>query len=107
MKSNKSIQEKIYLVGCPPCRMRTAPLPTNMTHSFKSWGNDLTPEADKIVPLVAAAGASGMSRKQLGSAVELDRDVLDELLAGLVRLRILSLASEHGIPVYRAGIRIG
>ena len=78
-----------------------------MNHSFTSWvrhrhGNDnLTPEVDKVVPLVAAAGASGMSRRQLGSAIKLDRDVFDELLAGLVRSGLLTVADENGFKVFR------
>ena len=81
-----------------------------MDHSFKSWLDRRRrgpPEADKIVPLVAAAGAPGMNRKQLGSAILLDRDVLDDLLAGMVRLNVLTQGWEDGIPVFRTGIRIG
>ena len=78
-----------------------------MNHSFESWVrhrhgmDDVTPEADKIVPLVAAAGASGMSRRQLGNAIKLDRDVLDELLAGMVRSGLLTVTWENGVPVFR------
>ena len=43
-----------------------------------------------------------MNRGQLGGAVELDRDVLDELLAGLVGIGMLVVAWEDGLPVYRA-----
>ena len=81
-----------------------------MNHSFESWVrhrhgmDDVTPEADKIVPLVAAAGASGMSRRQLGNAIKLDRDVLDELLAGLVQAGLLVVASEDGMAVFRTGV---
>ena len=37
-------------------------------------------------------------------AVDLDRDVLDPLLDGLVNIGFLTLAWENGIPIYRAGI---
>ena len=42
-----------------------------------------------------------MSRKQIGSAVDLDRDVLDQLLAGLVGIGMLTVAWEGGVWVYR------
>ena len=44
-----------------------------------------------------------MNRHQLGSAVDLDRDIVDQLLAGLVGIGILVVAWEDGVPVYRAG----
>jgi hypothetical protein len=79
-----------------------------MLHSFTSWVrnrqrlDDLMPQADKVVPLVASAGTTGMTRRQLGHGIDLDRDVLEELLAGLVRAGLLTLAWEQGVPVYRA-----
>ena len=82
-------------------------------YSFMSWVHrrhgvgDLMPEADKVVPLVAGAGAAGMTRQQLGHAVDLDRDVLDELLAGLVRVGLLAVSWEIGVPVYRTRTGIG
>jgi hypothetical protein len=78
-----------------------------MTGSFKSWVrhrhglDDLTPEADKVLPLVAGAGPTGIARRELGHAIDLDRDVLDELLAGLVRAGLLSVTVEGGVPIYR------
>jgi hypothetical protein len=75
-----------------------------MHHSFESWLDRRRrgpPEADRVLPLVAAAGASGMSRRQIGHAVRLDRDVLDELLDGLVRSGLLMVAWENGVPVFR------
>ena len=78
-----------------------------MDYSFKSWDRrrrNLEPEADRVVPLVAAAGVSGMYRKQLGHAVRLDREVLDELLAGLVQAGLLVVASEDGMAVFRTGV---
>ena len=65
---------------------------------------DLAPEADRIVPLVAAAGMMGMDRQQLGNAVDLERDVLDELLAGMIRVGVLTLAWEDGVQVFRSGV---
>jgi hypothetical protein len=78
-----------------------------MPHSFTSWlrhrhGSDnLTPEADKIVPLIVRS-ASKMNRKQLGNAIDLEREVLDELLDGLVRSGLLTVADENGFKVFRS-----
>ena len=78
-----------------------------MIESFKSWERrrrHLAPEAERILPLVAAAGSAGMNRKQLGSAVDLDRDVLDHLLHGMVGIGLLTVAWDKGTPVYRTGL---
>jgi hypothetical protein len=78
-----------------------------MNHSFESWVrhrhgmDDVTPEADRVLPLVAAAGASGMNRRQLGNAIKLDRPVLDDLLDGLVRSGLMTVADENGFKVFR------
>ncbi len=73
-----------------------------MDLSFKSWERrrHLAPEADRILPLIAAAG--GLTRKQLGHAVDLERDVLDGLLGGLVQAGLLTLSWDTGIPIYRS-----
>jgi hypothetical protein len=70
--------------------------------SFKSWERrrHLAPEADRILPFIAAAGA--LSRQQLGHALDLDRDVLDQLLAGLVSFGLLTVTRGPGGPVYRS-----
>jgi hypothetical protein len=77
-----------------------------MNSSFKTWEKQrrhLAPEADRICPLVAAAGTAGMNRFQLGNAVDLNRDTLDQLLAGFVGIGLLTVTWERGVPVYRAG----
>ena len=73
-----------------------------MDLSFKFWERQrhLAPEAERILPLIAAAG--GLTRKQLGHAVDLERDVLDGLLGGLVSANLLTLAWEGGVPIYRS-----
>ena len=78
-----------------------------MEYSFKSWQNrrrHLAPESERILPLVAAAGAAGMTRRQIRNAVELDQEVLDELLAGMVQIGLLTVMWRDGRPVYRAGL---
>jgi len=60
------------------------------------------PEPERILPLLKAAGTAGMTRQQVGAAVDLDRDVLDELLAGFVSAGLPTQAREGGGPVYRA-----
>ena len=75
-----------------------------MDQSFHSWlrrRHDPIPQADKIMPLVAAAGPTGMTRGQIGHAVALDRDVLDELLDGLVRSGLLVVGWENEVMVFR------
>jgi hypothetical protein len=84
-----------------------------MDRSFTSWVrrrqrlDGVMPQADRVLPLVAGAGAAGMTRQQLGHAVRLDRDVLDQLLDGLVLSGLLSLTWESGVPVYRSASSIG
>ncbi len=83
---------------------------TSMISSFTSWERrrrHLAPEAERILPLVAAAGTVGMNRFQLGNAVDLSRETLDQLLSGLVGIGLLTLALERGVPVYRAGTKGG
>lgn len=77
-----------------------------MISSFISWERrrrHLAPEAERILPLVAAAGMAGITRRQLGNAVDLSRETLDQLLAGFVGIGLLTLAWERGVTVYRAG----
>lgn len=74
-----------------------------MVASFKTWEQRrrLQPDADRLLPIIGAAGATGVSRRQLGHAVDLDRDVLDQLLSGLVEFGLLTLTTGAGGPVYR------
>ena len=69
--------------------------------SFNSWikRRDHRPQADQIVPMVAQTGTRGMSRGQIGGAIDLDRDVLDALLDGLVRFGLLTVRLEDGVRV--------
>ena len=81
-----------------------------MDYSFTSFERRRRlqrPKADMILPLIATSGLTGMTMKQIGSAVDLDRDVLDELLAGMVDLGLLTLVLRDGVPVYRAVGEIG
>ena len=77
-----------------------------MIMSFTSWLNhrneNQVPECDRIVPIIAQAGPQGMNRGQIGKLMNLEREVLDELLAGLVRFGLLTVTSLNGIQVYRA-----
>ena len=78
-----------------------------MRISFTEWERrrrNISPESDRILPMVKAAGIYGMSRMQLGHAVDLDRDTLDELLAGMVSAGILIVANGVNGPVYRSPI---
>jgi hypothetical protein len=79
---------------------------TVMEYSFTSWERrrHLAPDSERILPMVVAAGTAGMTRKQLGNVIELDREVMDELLAGMVQIGLLTVVWREGLPVYRAGV---
>ena len=73
--------------------------------AFSSWlkrREIKPPEADRLLPLIAQAGLRGMNRGQIGSVIGLERDVLDQLLDGLVRFGQLRIDVENGVRVYRA-----
>jgi len=56
---------------------------------FSDWlqQREIKPlEADRLIPLIANAGSRGISRGEIGAAIKLDREVLDEFLDGLVRV---------------------
>ena len=59
------------------------------------------PDADRVVPLIAQAGATGMTRTQLGHALSLEPAALDALLDGLVQAGMISRAGEAGNLVFR------
>lgn len=72
---------------------------------FSSWiqRRQITiPEADKLLPLISQSGATGISRGELGKAIKLDRQVLDEFLDGLVAVGVVRVGLVNGIRVYRA-----
>jgi hypothetical protein len=70
--------------------------------SFKSWRDRETiPLADRIMPIIAQRGAQGMSRGEIGRIVDLERDVLDQLLDGLVRFGLLIMTDMNGVRYYR------
>jgi hypothetical protein len=73
-------------------------------YTFTAWERRRRkfPESERLLPLLRAAGSLGMTRRQIGSAVRLDRDVLDQLLDGMVGASILILSRDARGPVYRA-----
>lgn len=80
-------------------------------YDFHSWlhhrdrqHHGHVPTADLVVPLVAQAGEAGMTRADIGKAIgdDLDRDALDDLLAGLVEFGLLTVTRENGLLVFRA-----
>jgi len=75
-----------------------------MDYSFIEWEKrrKLAPEADRVLPLIAAAGTTGMTRAQIGHAVKLDREVLDEMLNALVQIGLLKQFWRDGLPVFQA-----
>ena len=76
-------------------------------YTFNSWvqsrdreRHDHIPAADKVLPLIAQAGQRGMSRSEIGKVIELDRDDLDALLAGLVQFGLLRVTRLNGFQVF-------
>ena len=64
------------------------------------------PAADKVVPLVAQAGHQGLSRSEIGKSVDLEREELDRLLAGLVEFGLLSVTVHNGLQIFRHSGRL-
>lgn len=85
-------------------KSRAGNVNTPMEFSFKAWEKrrrNLAPEADQVLPMIAASGRVGMTRMQIGHAVDLDRDVLNQLLRGMIGMGLLTVAWEDSVPVYR------
>ena len=76
-------------------------LPT-LTTWLENRNGTAVPESERIIPLIGQAGATGMNRGQIGSVIKLDRDTLDQVLAGLVGFGQLTLTIENGLRVFRA-----
>ena len=77
-----------------------------VNYTFKSWERrrrHISPEADRLLPLIAAS-TTGLTRVQIGHAVDIERDVLDELLAGMVGVGLLMVSRDARGPVYRSPI---
>lgn len=77
-----------------------------MKYSFSHWlrQRHQRPEAENILPLLMAAGAEGISRKALGSVIDLEPSTLDGLLATMAGMGLLAVNIEDGCPVYRSPI---
>ena len=63
------------------------------------------PDADRVVPLIAQAGPTGMTRTQLGHALSLEPAPLDALLDGLVAAGMLTKTWEAGNFTFRTSMR--
>ena len=55
-----------------------------------------------LVPVIAQAGTKGITRHELGRAVDLDPQLLDRLLAAFVGIGQLTVSRGNGGLVYRA-----
>ena len=64
------------------------PIPT-FHQWLESQDKGEPPAADKIVPTIAAAGPSGMTRRELASRSKLDFKILCKLLDALVGMGML------------------
>lgn len=77
--------------------------------SFHSWAGSRSNQpdkhinqSDKIVPLLQQAGPVGMTRRQLGGAINLERELVDGLLRALLDTGQISIAHVGGVNFYRA-----
>ncbi len=67
----------------------------------KLCGTITIPSHQMLVMALARAGTRGLSRAELGSLVDLDGQVLEDLLAALVRAAEISVSQTNGQRVYR------
>ena len=61
-------------------------------HQRQRKQQDYVPEPDKVMPLIAQAGARGMTRSQVGKVIDLDRDTLSASLDGLLPFSLCGAA---------------
>jgi len=78
--------------------------------TFQSWLEQRRPppvisEVDRLVALILAAGTAGISRADL-SGIDLPREVIDELLASLLRLGMIRATGSGQSSVYRYCCRL-
>lgn len=76
-----------------------------METSFLAWletraHRSELPEATRLSQLIAQAGTGGIRRRDLGKAITLDGDVLDDLLAAMVAAGQVEVAEVGGKRVY-------
>jgi hypothetical protein len=62
----------------------------------------MPPEADRVFRLIASARGAGITRQELGNAIQLSRAVLDDLLEALAELGQIVMSWENGWLVIRA-----
>ena len=58
------------------------------------------PDSDKITALIQSVGRNGIPENQLRGAVELPKQLVDELLAALVSSRMVGVAERQGVRWY-------
>ena len=66
----------------------------------------MVPDVDKIVRWIIMAGPGGIRYGELLAATELDRDIVDRLLAGLYDLGMVSVSGNGTGRVYRYCCRL-
>ncbi len=75
--------------------------------TFTAWLESRTdqpplPETTRLTRLIATAGPNGVTARDLRRAVDLDRDLVDQLLAAMVAAGIVATATVDGETVYYA-----
>ena len=73
--------------------------------TFWNWLKEQprVPAADQIIPLITAAGPSGITRADLGDRLRLDRATLDQLLGAMIEMGQISMWGSGGKAVLKIG----
>ncbi len=71
----------------------------NQQDASQSW--QAAPPHQKLMLALARAGARGLTRVEIAGLVDLDGQVLEQLLAALVRSAEISVSTIDGQRVYR------
>jgi hypothetical protein len=69
--------------------------------NFTNWLQQKhIPDSDKIAMHIQSAGKNGIPENELRGAVDLPKQLVDELLAALVDARIVRVAERDGVRWY-------
>lgn len=60
------------------------------------------PKCDQVLQIIQKAGRGGIDRGSIGTLIDLPKELLDDLLAALVRFNQVAVTVERGRHVYRA-----
>ena len=75
-------------------------------HTFHQWieARKLAPpisESDRLMRFIMRAGPGGIAEGDLKKQIDLPRQTVDELLAGLLGLGLIVVTGQYGVRVFR------